>query len=407
MKSICALDIGTLNTRALIASNENGNIKIKGFLKEHSLGVRKGIVFDVGECSNVLYKILSDAKKIDSSSIFNIYVNVGTVETKIHLSCASTIIAGEGNEISQEDVDKVLASAQNSLNLEKNRKIVHSILNDYIIDDVKGILDPIGISGNKLEGCYLIIESFEPHIKNIIKAVNLAKGKVKGLVFNPISSSRSVLSKIQKELGTVLIDIGYATTSIAIYEENKLIYSKILPIGSSNISSDIAIGLKIPYDVAEEIKMKYGYAFAKEVGSKEYIEPDEFGRKFENKISKKFLAEIIEARLSEIFELINKEIKSLNKNLELSGGALICGGGSKIPGLVDLAKKELKLSIQIGLPINQNFIFENYEFENYFNDPENANVFGLTLLAKEYEGWQSKPKSFLEKIKTIFNYFNP
>jgi cell division protein FtsA len=407
MKSICGLDIGTFNTRAVIASNEDGKIKIKGFLKEPSLGLRKGAIFDVGACSKVLSKIFVEAKKIDAQSISNIYVNVGTTESKMHLSCASTFIAAEDGEISKEDVDKVLNLAKTSLNLGKNRKIFEPILTEYIVDDVKGVLDPIGINGSKLEACYLIVDAFEPHIKNIIQAINLAKGKMRGFIFNPTSSSSAILSKIQKELGVILIDIGFGTTSVAIYEENKLIYAKIFPFGSANISSDIAIGLKIPYELAEEIKIRYGCALSKSISSKEYIEPEELNQKTKERISKKFLSEIIEARLSEIFEVINKELKSLNKNLELAGGAVICGGGAKINGLVDFARKELKLPVQIGLPLSQEFVWESDEFSIYFNDPENANVLGLVLSAKEHEGWGPKPKSIFQKIKDIFNYFAP
>jgi cell division protein FtsA len=407
MKSICALDIGTFNTRAIIASNEDGNIKIKAFFKEPSLGLRKGIIYNVAETSKVLSKIFSEAKKIDYQSISNIYVNVGTIESRMHLSHGSTFISREDGEINSEDLNKVLNLAITSLNLEKNRQILHTIPKDFGVDDVFGILEPLGINGSKLDGYYLIIDVFEPHLKNIYKAINLAKGKVKGPIFNPISSSYAILSNIQKELGAILIDIGFSTTSVAIYEEDKLIYAKILPFGSSNISSDIAIGLKIPYELAEEIKIKYGCAISKSISSKDYIGPEELDNKINNKISKKFLSEIIEARLSEMFEFINNEIKSLDKNLELSGGAIICGGGAKIKGIDDFARKELKLPIQIGLPLSEDFILDNEEFYNYFNDPENANVLGLALFAKKHEGWSKSPKSFLDKIKIFLSYFKP
>ncbi len=406
MKSICGLDIGTSKIRAVIAENSNGKPKIKSFLKENSTGLRRGTIVDLSETSKSLTKVLSEAKKIDASAISNIYVNIGTVETRTRQTVSSINISGEDNEITKEDVDRIFVLAKNSVSLEKNRTIIHSILIDYIIDGVNGILDPIGITGNKLEASYLIIDAFEPYIKNITKSVGLARGRVSGLIFNPISSARSILSKIQKELGVVLVDLGFNTTSIAVYEEGKLIHTKIFPIGSANISSDIAIGLKIPYELAEEIKIKKGYAFSKDIGAKEYVEADEFENKFKNKISKKFLAEIIEARLSEIFGLINKEIKLQDENIELAGGAVICGGRAKMPGLVDLAKDELKIPVQIGVPLVEDFELDNDDNE-YFNDPENANVLGLVLLAKEYEKWEEKKKSSFKKIGNFFGYFKP
>ncbi|GIW65258.1 MAG: cell division protein FtsA [Candidatus Parcubacteria bacterium] len=408
MQFICALDIGTSKIRAILVKNENGAPKIIGVLNQNVSGLRHGAIIDLEEVNKSLLKIFSEIKNIEKRVLKNIYVNIGTTESGIETSTAATGIAAGDSEISEEEIEKVKKLSE-AINLGPNRIILHSIPQEFIIDGVGGISDPLGLSGNRLEIKSLIINVFSPHLKNLTKVVSLCGGRPKGIIFNPISSARSSLSKNQKELGVILIDFGAGTTSLAIYLENKLLHAKILPVGSANITSDIAVGLKIPYEVAEKIKIEQGVAFPKEVGSRETIDLSSFLGGERNIISKKFLAEIIEARLDEIFELVNKELKVCGKNIELSSGAVLVGGGAKMKGLTNLAKNNLKLSVQIGSPISENFIFDedNEEFKNVLNDPEYANALGLVLWAIFYEKWMPANSSFIDRIKKMFSYFNP
>lgn len=405
MDLICGLDIGTSKIRTVLALNQNGLAKIIGTFSENISGMRHGAIVDLNEVNKFLSQILLNVKKINKKSLKNIYVNIGTPEIKTEVSVAAIGVSSGDSEISYEEVEKVKKLAE-KINLGPNRKFVNSIVQEFIVDGVGGIENPIGLFGNRLEVKSLVVSVFSQHMNNLVKAISLSGGRVRGIVFNPISSAHSVLSKIQKELGVVLIDIGAGTTSLAIYLENKLIHAKIFPIGSANITSDIAIGLKIPYDVAEKIKINQGAAFTKQVRSKEIVDLSQFLGGEKNSISKKFLTEIIEARLDEIFELINQEIKSCGKNIELSGGAVLVGGGSKMHGLTDLAKDRFKLPIQIGLPINENLLI-NEEYKDILNDPEYANVLGLILCGMKNEGWENNGESFFEKIKKMFNYFKP
>ncbi|MCS6789030.1 MAG: cell division protein FtsA [Patescibacteria group bacterium] len=403
MKLICALDIGTSKIRAVVAENENGLPKIIGLSTTDVFGMRHGAIVDLNEVNKSIFKVLSDVKNINKKALDCIYFNIGTPEVKTQVSTAATgISTGEG-EISYEEIEKVKKLAEN-LNFGPNRKLVNSIVQEFIVDGVGGITDPIGLVGNRLEVKSLVISVFSQHLNNINKAISLFGGKASGPIFNPISSANSVLSKIQKELGVILIDIGAGTMSFAIYLENKLIHTKIFPIGSANITSDIAVGLKIPYEIAEKIKLEQGAAFPKEVGSRETINLGEFLGGGKNIVSKKFVSEIIEARLDEMFELINKEIKSCGK-IELSAGAVLVGGGAKMAGLTNLAKDRLKLAVQIGLPLNDKIIFSD-ENQNILNDPEYANVLGLILCGAINEGW-SDENSLMDKIRKVFNALKP
>lgn len=403
MQSVCCLDIGTFKTRSVLAVNDGGIPKIIKLFEEKTSGLRRGTIVDLTEAHKNIVKILNEVKKIDKKAVNNIYVNVGTTEARIHRSMGATGISSADSEISLSDIEKVKKMSE-AINLGPNRVIIHNIFQEFIIDGVGGIYDPLGFSGSRLEVRSLIIEGFSPYIQNIKKIISLAGGKYKGMIFNPISSSRSVLSKTQKELGVVLIDLGAGTTSLAVYYENKLIHIANLPIGSLNITSDIAIGLKIPYEIAEKIKIKEGVAMPKLVGVKENINLGDYGLEDKSIISRRFLAEIIEARILEILELINKELKLIDKNIELGSGAVLVGGGSKIKGLVDLVKNELKLSAQIGIPLEENIIYgEGISLA----DPEYANVLGLVLWAEEIGGWQLKAGSWEEKLIKFLRSFKP
>ena len=404
MQVICALDIGTSKIRAIIAYNEDGLPKIKAVLNYNSSGLRKGSIVDLSLTARSLRKIFEDIRQIERKALKNIYVNIGTVESSTQVSVAGIGISSRYGEISYQDIEKVKSLSEN-INFGPSRRRIHTVIQEFIIDGVSGITEePIGFSGTRLEIKSLIVEGFAPYIKNVEKTIYLANGKFLGMVFNPISSARAVVSKIQKELGVIVIDLGYNTTGLAIYADNKLLNVKIFPVGSANITSDIALGLKVPYDIAEKIKIEYGCALSKGINFKENIDLSILtGEK--KIVSRKFLNEIIEARLSEIFELINKEIKQYGK-IELTGGAIFVGGGAKLKGLTEFAKNELKFPSQLGVPLFEEFKFDN-EYENIISDPEYANVLGIMLLGAYYENWHHKNKSFFDKIKNIFSFFEP
>ena len=182
-----------------------------------------------------------------------------------------------------------------------------------MVDGVGDITDPLGLSGSRLEVQSVIVDAFSPHVKNLIRSVELAGGEISGLVFAPLVAARAALSKRQRDLGVVLVDIGFGTTGMSVYEESKLIGVAKFPVGSGNISNDLGVGLKIPIDAAEEIKLKYGNAVAKDVNSKDLVDITKFVPDAKGPVSRRFIAEIIESRMGEIFDLVNAELKSLSE----------------------------------------------------------------------------------------------
>ncbi len=405
-QSIVGLDIGTSAIRIAYAEKQkNGKPLLKLVIKEFSRGLRKGAIIDLGEASQAVAKMLAEVKKHSRSALHNIYVNVGTPQVKTQVSRGITAVSRVDAEIYQDDVDRVIRASQ-AVNLPPNRTIIHNVNREFIVDGVGDIADPIGLSGNRLEVNSLIIDVFAPHVKSLMRAAELGGGQIGGLVYDPLVASRSALSKSQKDLGVVLVDIGFGTTGMSVYEEGKLLGVAVFPVGAGNITNDIAVGLKIPVAAAEELKLQYGYAMSKDVNPKEAIELKKFVPDAKGAVSRRFVSEIIESRLAEIFEFVNNELRLIGKAGQLAGGAVFVGGGAKLPGLTELARQELKLASQVGLAMADQWTIEHANSAQFFEDPEFVNVFGLVLWGADKEGWfnpHHPPINFLK----IIRYFLP
>jgi cell division protein FtsA len=391
---IVGLDIGTSSVKAALAEKQGNRIILHRTFKESSAGLRKGAVSDLGEAVPAVSRIFEEIRKISKSALKNVYVNIGTPQVKIQASKGIVAVSRVDNEIYQDDIDRVVKASQ-AVQLAPNRMVVHTITREFIVDGVGDIPSPIGLSGGRLEVVSMIVDAFAPHVKSIMRLVEMAGGEIGGLVFNPIAASRAVLSKHMKELGVVVVDIGCGTTSVAVYEENKLLGLQIFPVGGGNITNDIAVGLKIPVSAAEKIKLHYGYAIAREVGSKESIDLQKFVPETKGSASRRFVSEIIESRLAEILEFVNNELKLISKVRGLAGGIILTGGTAKLPGLAELAKDELRLTSQIGFADISPWISErSHMVEDAVEDPEFSVALGLVLGGGDEEKWWEGRRSF-------------
>jgi cell division protein FtsA len=392
--------------KVVIAENRGGKPGLHSVFKENSSGMRKGAIVDLAETSAAVSRALAEVKKISKTGIRNIYVNIGTHQAKSQNSRGIVAVSRADSEIYQDDIERVIKASQ-AINLSPNRMIVHNVTREYIVDGVGDISDPLGLSGNRLEVNSLIIDAFAPHVKSVMRAVELAGGTINGMVFNPLAASRSVLTKHQKDLGVVLIDIGFGTTSMSVYEENKLVGVTVFPVGAGNVTNDLAVALRIPVPAAESLKIHYGYAVYSEVNQKETIDLRKFAPEVKGMVSRRYVAEVIELRLAEIFELVNNELRLLKKVGQLAGGVVLVGGGAKMPGVTELAKQVLKLSSQIGFSGNEEWSDERAAFSEVFEDPEYVGALGLALWGADKENWSSKGAGSLLQLKNLIKYFLP
>ncbi|MFH0890409.1 MAG: cell division protein FtsA [Candidatus Liptonbacteria bacterium] len=400
---ILGLDIGTAEIKVAIAENREGRPALLSVFKQPTAGLRKGAVVDLAEASSAVAKALFEAKKICRPALKKIYVNIGTHQVKAQLSKGIVAISRSDSEIYQDDVDRVIQLSQ-SINLSANRMIVHNITREFILDGVPDVADPVGLGGSRLEVSSVIVDAFAPHVKSIMRAVELAGGQCAGMFLDPLSAARAVLSRRQKELGVILVDLGFGTTSMAVYEEDKLTGTAVFPVGASNVTNDLAVVLKIPVSMAENIKLNYAYAVAEDVNAKESVDLRKFLQEAKGSVSRRFIAEIAETRLAEIFEFVNNELRVLKKAGKLAGGIVLTGGGAKLPGITDLAKSTLKLSAQIGCASAEEWAGDG--FTETLEDPEFATVMGLILGGAEKEGWLGREKEGWS-LGRLFKYFKP
>ncbi len=371
MKYIASLDIGSQTIKAAVAKiNGSKIIQILAIEETESDGIRKGVIVNIEEAANSIFKLIESVSQIAGVGIKDIYVGVGDTQIGMRSSHGVVIVSRADSEITEDDVKRVYGAVE-GLKLPQNREILHLIPKDFVVDGDGGIKNPVGMKGLKLEINALIIEGFTPFIKNLKKAVELSNINSLGTIFSPLASARSVLIKRQKELGVVVLDIGATTSGLAVYKEGEVIYSRVIDIGSAHITNDIAIDLKVQTELAEKLKIEYGVSLPNSVSKKEIIDLETLGLAG-LKISRKNIAVIINKRLTEIFKLIKKELDKLEKPLRLPGGIVITGGGSKIPLIVDLVKKEFKLPAQIGFPTGVNGI-------DKVDDPSYASLIGLIL----------------------------
>ena len=349
-KYITVLDIGSSFVRVIVAEvGSQEKPRVVGVGKTPSLGMRKGAIIDLEEVVKSIKNSVEKAERMSGVQVEDVFVTVGGR----NLKCVSTKgVIGVGRadgEVKEEDVERVVDSSQ-AINVTHNYEILHAIPQSFSLDDQKGIREPVGMTGVRLEMKGVLVIGFIPHLRNISKAISMANLDLNGFVASPLASAEAVLNKRQKELGVVSIDIGGETTSMAVFEERELVYLSVLPLGANHITNDVAIGMRTAIDVAEKVKLRYGSAIPREINKNEKINLGNLSPDEEGVISRHHIAEIIEARVEEIYHLVEKELQRINRSALLPAGAVLTGGGACLYGMVDLAKDNLKLPAQVGFP---------------------------------------------------------
>ncbi len=381
---ITALDFGSSHIKGVIADlKKDGSLVVLKTIKKESAGIKRGEIVYPEETVKSLFEVLSEARHFDKRCLKTLVCGLSGTKSKFGLSHASVSIPRPDMEIIPEDVERVIHESM-AINLPAGWQILHSLPREYVIDDMQiDDADVVGLSGKKLEANVIIISIFSSIRKNFDKVLQLVFGKKSdfsgSIIFSPLACDRAVLSKQQRELGVVLIDVGFGTTSIVVYQDGKMLLAKVLPVGAGNISNDIAIGLKCSVDAAERIKVASGCAFARDVAAKDKFNLSEFDEEHDVTISRKYVAEIIEVRAREIFGLVQAELKVLGKAGKLPAGAVVTGGGAKMPGILNVAREELKLPAQVGLPNTDEFEKNNPRLDDELSDPQMAVACGLLL----------------------------
>lgn len=396
---IVGLDIGTYSLKMGVAKvNEKGSLEMIGFAEELSSGVRKGSVIKPEEVTSKIVSVKQRIENLSSQKVHQVVVNVGGSHMFVTYSHGIVAVSRADGQISQEDVDRVLLAAQ-VFSLPSNKEILEVFPQQFIVDGEEKSKEPSGMKGVRLEADVLAICAFSPYVKNVIDAVLGANLEVADRVPSALMAASVVLTNQQKELGVLLIDLGAGTTNIAVFEEGDVIHAAVFPVGSENITNDIAIGLRTEYAVAERVKKEFGILG---ISKGKRIEKIEIGDSESLSFSPKQVTHIIEARLHEIFQFVAKELKKIERQGKLPGGIVFVGGGAKLPKLAEFTKKEFKLPTKIGSP---------HGIVTFETDPAFLGVMGLIghsfLFDDGHMAYKGSSSGFWGKMKKIFKVFIP
>ena len=349
-KIVVGLDIGTTKICALVGrKNEFGKLEILGMGKAVSEGVVRGIVSNIDKTVDAIKRAIRQAEEQSGINIGVVNVGIAVQHIKSLQNNGSITRASADSEITQEDVER-LTGDMYRLVTPPGSQIIHVMPQDYKVDYEEGIMDPVGMSGVRLEGNFHIITAQSTAINNINKCVNKAGLEIDNLILEPLASSMSVLSDEEKEAGVALIDIGGGTTDLAIFKDGIIRHAAVLPFGGNIVTSDIKQGCQVMQNQAEQLKVKFGKAIAEEASDYEIVSIPGLRDRAPKEISLKNLAYIIEARMEEIIELVYAEIQRTGHADKLAAGIVLTGGGAQLQNLVQLTEYVTGLDTRIGYP---------------------------------------------------------
>ena len=399
---VASLDIGSSKIRTVVGVLEEKSQvpNIIGVGIAPSTGLRKGAVIDVEETIQSISASLEDAERMAGEPINHVFLGMGG--NHIESLNSKGVIAVSGNEISEDDVDRVLEAAQ-AVSIPGNRRILRIIPKAFTVDEQKGIKYPVGMTGIRLEVEAHIITGLSPTIKNIEKCVLQAGVDIDDIIPSCLASAEAVLSKRQKELGVVVVDIGCGGTAVTVFEEGSTLHTAVIPVGAENVTNDVAIGLRTSIDTSEKIKIEYGSCLPEDVNERETIDLSLFSKIDTHTVSKKQMVQIIEARYHEILTLVKEELAKIHRDGMLPAGVVLTGAGTKIPGVIDIARETLNLPVQIGFPQNFDGVVDKID------DPAYATAIGLILWGSRLEsssyGLAFRGLNLKKGYSTVKNWF--
>ncbi|MFH0735661.1 MAG: cell division protein FtsA [bacterium] len=368
---IAGLDLGTTKVCAVIAEIENNKVNILGFGVSQSEGLTKGLVANINKTAAAIKIAMDIAVNRAGVEVKELYVGVAGEHIKSLRYRNYVTISNSEHEITEEDIERLKADIK-TVSVPADRKILHIIPEEYIIDGQGGFEDPIGITGTKLEAVSHVVLASVAALNNIKKSVERAGYFVKDYMLQPIASSLSVLEENEKDLGVCLIDIGGGTTDIAVYHNKSIRDTSVIGIAGNQVTNDIRETLGLVSSDAERLKIDHGYALEEAIIKEEDIYIRSVGGRGNVKIPITLLTQIINARMKELFQIIDKELRDKKLKSHLLAGVVITGGGALLKGCDELAQSVFGFPARIGVPLDLG-IGLSHEIEK----PEFATVAGL------------------------------
>ncbi len=397
---IVGLDIGTTKICCLITEmNEGGDLEVIGFGVSESKGLRRGLVVNMEQTVEAIKSCVEDAERMAGITVDEVYT--GIAGGHIQGISTSAVIAIKGEEITDMDRRRVVDQAKDFAK-PVGVEIIHVLPQEFTVDDVGGILNPVGMACSRLEAKVHIVTGAISAVSNITKCAQKAGLGLQDIVLQQIASAAAILTPDEMQLGVILMDIGGGTTDIAVFNGGAIRHTSVLSLGGDNITHDIAVGLRCPIAEAERLKIKYGHAIAAKVSGEEQIEVPSIGGDTVNMVPRRILAEIIESRVEELFKLAYNEIRNTGFSELMSAGLVLTGGTSLLEGVAELAEGIMHMPVRVGVPRGVKGLVE------LVNSPAYATAVGLCIYEASRPSYSFKPKGtgIFEKIlERMINWF--
>jgi cell division protein FtsA len=344
---VVGLDIGTSKVCAVVGEMTDRGVEVIGVGSHPSQGLRKGVVVNIESTVTSIKKAIAEAELMAGCEIHTVFTGLSGNHIKGFNSHG--IVAVKNKEVCQRDLVRVIDAAK-AVAIPTDREVLQILPQDYIIDEQDGIKEPLGMSGVRLEARVHIVTSAVTSAQNIVKCCNRAGLNVGEIVLTPLASAEAVLGGEERELGVALVDIGSGTTDIAVFYDGTVRHTAVLGLGGNHLTNDIAAGLRTPTADAERIKQRYGLARASMVSGDQRVEVPSVAGKTAGTVSRQILCEIIEPRMEEIFQLVQREIAKSGYESSLASGVVMTGGSMLLPGAVETAEQLLGMPVRLGVP---------------------------------------------------------
>ncbi len=345
---IVGLDIGTTKVVALVAEvSPDDRLNIIGMGSQDSRGLKKGVVVNIEDTVATISRVIQEVELMADCKVKDVYT--GIAGSHIRSFNSNGMVAIKDKEVTTMDVERVIETAR-AMPIPADQEILHILTQEFIIDDQDGIREPIGMSGFRLEVKVHIVTGAVSAAQNIVKCVRRCGLEVNDLVLQPLASSYAVLSEDEKDLGVCLIDIGGGTTDLAVWTQGAIRHTSVIPIAGDQITNDIAMALRTPTREAEDIKCKFGCALSDLADPEDVLDVAGVDDRPSRKLSRRALADVIQPRVEELFELIQAELRRSGFEEVLSSGIVLTGGSSVIPGMIELGEEVFHMPVRLGIP---------------------------------------------------------
>lgn len=374
---ITGVDIGTTKIGCIIAEVSEEEVRIIGVGAAQSEGLKYGVVVDVDKTVRSIQAAVKKAEDMADVDVDAVFVGIAGDHIRSINGRGVVAISGEEGEVTSDDVRRVIDAAK-AVALPIDREIIHILPQEFMVDDMKGIRDPVGMKGVRLEAEVHIVTGAIASAQNLHRCIEKAGYRVVDIVLEPLASSYSVLNDDQKELGCVLIDIGGGTSDIALFYEGCIRHTSVVALGGRNVTNDLAIVLRTPIDAAEQLKIEHGSAVPGKKDYDDFVVVKDVNRVSDRKIAKSLLVDIIQPRMVEILTLCYDEIKKSDFINLMTTGLVLTGGGSLLPGTIELAEDIFNMPVKLGIP--QGFTGMVGEAQN----PQSATGVGLVIYGKKH-----------------------